>query len=269
MRGTDEIEKWLSWPNGYVYKILADGNPVGGVAFCERRDRGLPGVYYLARIYVLPEMQGKGIASTAILLCEKTVANANAWTLDFPVDQPANRRCYEKAGYTDTGERRVQSNGAIVLAYMEKQISAFRDIKNHLDDFDIHNILSACLFDNSPDGIAKAIERYREHGSRQMFGWVEKGEILGVCGFEVHADYVEILHISVAEHARHHGIGSSMIKALQEKYEMAIEAETDDDAVEFNRKCGFGASSVQKYNVRRWTCVLSAPKPSEKEIGQE
>ena len=120
LRGVDEIALWLERPNWQVYKIIADGVLCGGVSFCERN--GIPGEYYLARIYILPELQGKGIASTAILLCEATVANASRWTLDFPVNEIANRRCYEKAGYTDTGERREQSGGAITLAYMEKHI---------------------------------------------------------------------------------------------------------------------------------------------------
>ena len=121
LRGADEIIRWFEYPNLRVYKIIADDVLCGGVAFYERN--GMPGVYYLARIYILPEMQGKGVASTAILLCEKTVDNAVSWRLDFPVEQIANRRCYEKAGYTDTGERREQSGGAITLAYMEKTIS--------------------------------------------------------------------------------------------------------------------------------------------------
>lgn len=141
-------------------------------------------------------------------------------------------------------------------------ISAFCDIKNHLDHSDVHKILSDGLFDGSPDGISKFIGRYRENSSWQIYGWAENGEILGVCGFEVHVDYVEIIHISVAEQARYHGIGSSMITALQKQYEMSIEAETDDDAVEFYRKRGFKTSALQKYNVRRWTCVLPAPKIS-------
>lgn len=148
-------------------------------------------------------------------------------------------------------------------------IPAFRDIKNHLDNSDVHKILSDCLFDGSPDEIAKAIEKYREHIAWQMYGWVENDEILGVCGFEVHADYLEILHVSVAEHARYHGIGRSMITALQKQYDMPIEAETDDEAVKFYRKCGFETSAIQKYNVRRWTCVLPAPKASNQENDKE
>ncbi len=121
LRGEDEIAAWLDRPNWHVYKIHADSRLCGGVSFCERN--GMPGAYYLARIYILPELQGNGIAGTAILMCERTVSNAGSWTLDFPADQNANRRCYQKAGYTETGEKREQSGGAITLAYMEKKIN--------------------------------------------------------------------------------------------------------------------------------------------------
>lgn len=118
LRGTDEIIEWLARPNWHVYMITADDELCGGVSFCERLKQ--PGEYYLARLFVLPQMQGKGIASKAIGLCEATVHNANHWTLDFPIDQAANRRCYEKAGYQDTGEIRAQNQGKIVLALYEK-----------------------------------------------------------------------------------------------------------------------------------------------------
>jgi len=116
LRGSDEIVQWLNRPNCYVYKIIADGLLCGGVSFFERRE----GEFYLARIYILPEMQGKGIAPTAISLCESQFPQAKRWFLDFPVNENMNRRCYEKAGYKDTGERREQSNGAITLAIYEK-----------------------------------------------------------------------------------------------------------------------------------------------------
>ena len=50
---------------------------------------------------------------------------------------------------------------------------------------------------------------------------------------------------------------------------MAIEAETDDDAVNFYRKRGFTATATQKYNVRRWICVLPAPKPLNQVTDEE
>ena len=118
LRGAEQFFAWLERPNWYVYKITADGVLCGGIAVCERPEP--PGEFYLARIYILPEMQNKGIAPAAIKLCEAEFPQAKRWTLDFPVDQPANRRCYEKSGYTDTGERVTQSGGAVTLAVYEK-----------------------------------------------------------------------------------------------------------------------------------------------------
>jgi RimJ/RimL family protein N-acetyltransferase len=118
LRGTEEFTQWLNRPNFYVYKIFADDILCGGIAFGERRESE----FYLTRIYILPEMQGKGIASSAITLCEAEFPHIKRWYLDFPVNENANRRCYEKAGYTDTGERRQQSGGAIKLALYEKII---------------------------------------------------------------------------------------------------------------------------------------------------
>ena len=77
LRGVHELLQWSERPNWRVYKIIADKVLCGGIAFCERND--MPGVYYLARVYILPDYQNKGIASTAILLCENTIYNANLW----------------------------------------------------------------------------------------------------------------------------------------------------------------------------------------------
>ena len=266
LRGPDEIIGWLERPNWRVYKIVADDVLCGGVSFCERNE--MPGIYYLARIYILPEMQSKGIASTAIFLSEKTVANASLWTLDFPVEQIANRRCYEKAGYTDTNERREQSNGAITLACMEKKIPAFRSIKNQADSPIIIKIISNSEYECSLERAALKAQSYKKNKKNEIFGWVENGDILGICGIIVHQNKIEITNISVSENNCHRGIGSSMITALREKYKMAVEAETDDDAVGFYRKCGFETTDFQKRDFRRWCCILPAPKQETDEERQ-
>ena len=119
LRGADEILRWLERPNWHVFKIHADGALCGGIAVCQRpKPRG---EFYLARIYISPELRGRGIAPAAIALCEARFPRARHWTLDFPADQAANRRCYEKAGYVDTSARREQSGGTITLAIYEKK----------------------------------------------------------------------------------------------------------------------------------------------------
>ena len=145
----------------------------------------------------------------------------------------------------------------------------FCDIKEQLDNPDVLQIMAYSEYESSIERAKQKASEFRRYESWQLYGWVENDEIIGVCGFEVHKGFVEILNIAVAENVRHHGIGGKMVTTLWEKYEMAIEAETDDDAVEFYRKYGFEASAIQKYNVRRWTCVLPAPKPLDRETDEE
>jgi ribosomal protein S18 acetylase RimI-like enzyme len=176
------------------------------------------------------------------------------------VNEIANRRCYEKAGYTDTGERREQSGGAITLAYMEKTIPAFRSVKKQLDDSEIIKLMSLSVYECSLERAALNAQSYMKNEAHESYGWVENGDILGVAGVLVHQEKIEITNISVAENARKRGIGRAMITALREKYKKLIEAETDDDAIDFYRKCGFETVALYKQygneRFRRWTCIL-------------
>jgi len=103
---------------------------------------------------------------------------------------------------------------------------------------------------------AKEAQAYRESDARQIYGWFEGREILGVCGFTLHGDKIVITSIAVAESHRKSGIGKAMIASVREKYALPIEAETDDDAVHFYQKCGFETTAFQKYGGRRWSCTL-------------
>ena len=117
LRKKDEVLRWMKHPARYPYKILTDGEICGGITAYARGN----GEYYLARLYVSPAMQGHGIATRAVALLEVQFPDARKWTLDFPADQPANRRCYEKAGYRDTGATDPR-NDKLTLALYEKII---------------------------------------------------------------------------------------------------------------------------------------------------
>lgn len=133
----------------------------------------------------------------------------------------------------------------------------FCNIKDKINTNEVKNILADCVFDNSPNALKKEIERYIAYSELKLYGWVEDDIILGVAGFEIHKSRLEICHIAVLENTRHRGIGKKMISVLREKYKLPIEAETDDDAVEFYRKCKFEITPIQKYNVTRYICVLN------------
>ena len=132
----------------------------------------------------------------------------------------------------------------------------FCNIKDQLNNANMHQIFAACIYPTTIETAVTTLEAYRNNTSRQLFGWVKDGEILGVCGFQVHDTALEILHIAVDENCRGHGIGRAIIDSLTEKHKLPICAETDDDAIDFYRKCGFEAASFEKYNTRRWKCIL-------------
>jgi GNAT superfamily N-acetyltransferase len=115
LRGTDDILVRLPLPHWRIYKILSDDELVGAIYIRLNDDNS----YYLNRIYVDPEKQNQGIASRSIMLAEKLLPRRPKWTVDFPADQPMNRRCYEKAGFKDTGKCEVISD-TLTLALYEK-----------------------------------------------------------------------------------------------------------------------------------------------------
>ncbi|MDR1203984.1 MAG: GNAT family N-acetyltransferase, partial [Peptococcaceae bacterium] len=137
----------------------------------------------------------------------------------------------------------------------------FRDIKIEMDTPTIHRIISYAAFDGSPEGTRREAEKYQDSGSLCFYGWIENGEVAGICGFEEHAAKVEIHLISVDEPYRGKGIGGAMVAELQNKYHKPIEAETNDDAVDFYRKRGFTATSfTHPLHGKRWACVLKELK---------
>lgn len=125
LRGPEDILCRLNKNNRY-FTILYEGTMVGGI-FYRCRGKRSPGEelgdheYYLARIYIHPAFQGRGIAGKAILLCEQEFPDASAYYVDFPEDLEKNRACYTGAGFFDTGER-VRMDGTPVLAVYKRTV---------------------------------------------------------------------------------------------------------------------------------------------------
>ena len=120
LRGVEDIANRLNSEYFRYFTIFMDEEIVGGVLykckgrtpFCENLEDGH---YYLQRVYIKPELQCKGIAQTAILLCETEFADAKCFLVDFPEDLIKNRRCYEKVGFVDTGKRLEVQPGLVLV----------------------------------------------------------------------------------------------------------------------------------------------------------
>lgn len=124
LRGAEDILCRLNKRNRY-FTIMYDDRIVGGIFYRLYGKRSpteeiADGEYYLARVYIHPNYQSKGIAREAILLCEKEFPDAKFYYVDFPKDMDKNRRCYSNAGYQDTGESILTDN--LVLSLYRKTV---------------------------------------------------------------------------------------------------------------------------------------------------
>ena len=125
LRGIEDISARLVHPVFRYFTILSDSETVGGVMFkisgrTPFYDPLPAGMIYLSRIYVKPSLQGRGIARTAILRCEREFPDAVQFSVDFPEDLERNRRCYEAAGYHDTGSRMETDPGVVLAGYLKQ-----------------------------------------------------------------------------------------------------------------------------------------------------
>ena len=137
------------------------------------------------------------------------------------------------------------------------KLSVFQDIKARINEPEVGVIISYAALDGSPEGVAKEAEMYLSSDRLDFYGCVENGRVVGICGFEVHCDKVEIHLISVAEDRQKQGIGGAMVTALHTMYGLPLEAETVEEAVGFYRKRGFVTTAFQDPELgEKFTCVL-------------
>lgn len=82
-------------------------------------------------MFVLPEFQDKGIARTAIKLCEE-LHGSHHWKLDTIMQEPKNCHLYEKMGYRLTGTAKV-INKRLTLVFLKKSIIRTKPLKRFID----------------------------------------------------------------------------------------------------------------------------------------
>ena len=193
-----------------------------------------------------------------VVIEEEKIRQFNLWDCYFTeksLFEEAAAFGFSKYGlYNDATGQPFAAESEVLCAVLSK---SFCNLKIQPDNPAVLQLIAACTYQNSLESASRKLAEYCNFPERQLHGWIENNEIIGICGFAIHPDHVEILHIAVAEKARNRGIGSAMISALQSRYKLPLHAETDDDAVNFYRKQGFETTiTTQKHGVRRWACVL-------------
>jgi ribosomal protein S18 acetylase RimI-like enzyme len=131
-------------------------------------------------------------------------------------------------------------------------------IKHRISEGSIQELLSYSIFPD-PERVEQEINRYQSEPALELYGHEEDNEILGVVGFTMLPNLtLELKHIAVMPEVRGNGYGRGLILELIEvKQPSIIEAETDEDSVEFYRNVGFSVVSLgEKYpGVERFKCI--------------
>lgn len=110
------------------------------------------------------------------------------------------------------------------------------------------------------ESASRVLEHYRS-GAWTLLGYELDGAVVACIGFEGDGDRIVIRSLSVDAGHRRRGLARNLIVEIAARFpQAALVAETDADAVEFYKGCGFTVQSLgEKYpGVERFRCARAA-----------
>lgn len=132
------------------------------------------------------------------------------------------------------------------------------DVKDRLEQRQIYELLELSVFPD-PDRVVEVLDAYKQNPKWHLLGFEDDGEIIGIIGYETDSNRVAtIRHIAVHPDERGKGYGRGMVLHLLTAADPErIEAETDEEGVNFYRSIGFTVQSLgEKYpGTERFRCV--------------
>jgi predicted amidohydrolase len=90
-----------------------------------------------------------------------------------------------------------------------------------------------------------------------MYTSISETKIIGLLALQNCEDKIIIKYISSREELRGRGIGSQFIHFISKKFTKPIEAETDDESIDFYKRNGFEILPIENeiYNIVRYRCI--------------
>ena len=136
-------------------------------------------------------------------------------------------------------------------------------LEQSVNDMAAQRLLALCVFAPDPEMLAELAARYDSTPGWTLFGFHIDRTLAGLVGVRVsRPGQAVIQHIAVLPEARRQGVGRQLIQLLVNDHRFHhLEAETDGDAVEFYRCCGFWIHSLGEVypGVERFRCILESP----------
>ena len=139
------------------------------------------------------------------------------------------------------------------------------DVTERADGRQLRDLLSPSIGFLTPEKVAAVACRYRNNEDWALYGWEdESGALTGCIGLERRSTReAKVRHLAVAPGARRQGVGSALIAAaIESTCVERLVAETDEDAVAFYERCGFGiAETTSRWDRQRFLCTLDLSPP--------
>ena len=108
------VEMRLKQNFTFFYFIFVDNKKVGAIRVVDYKEKSRN--KKISPIFVLPEYRNKGIAQSAIKICEEIHGNTN-WELSTILQEKGNCYLYEKLGYHPPGKIQVINDRLTLIFY--------------------------------------------------------------------------------------------------------------------------------------------------------
>ena len=133
---------------------------------------------------------------------------------------------------------------------------SFANVKASLFDYEILALMKPSVYDPSPERLKCRTEKYSADKNTFVYACKIDGVYAGIVVLKTENDTAEILDIALKPEYRKHGIGKSLIDFIFTQFPIdTLTAETDDEAVEFYKRCGFNVIGFgMKCNNKRYIC---------------
>ena len=108
------VEMRLKQNFTFFYFIFIDNKKVGAIRVVDYKEKNKN--KRISPLFILPEYRNKGIAQSAIKICEEIHGNTN-WELSTILEEKGNCYLYEKLGYHPTGKIQVINDRLTLIFY--------------------------------------------------------------------------------------------------------------------------------------------------------
>ena len=121
---------------------------------------------------------------------------------------------------------------------------------------DLPYVISLCIGIPTENKIYTAIQNY-QFENHKLIGAFDNNLLIAVIGLEMVGDSATIKHIAVINEYRMRSIGRRLVKHIIDKFSLKIiKAVTDEESVEFYKKCGFTCHPFQDQYGTRYDCMM-------------